>query len=96
MTARWRGTIRGANSIHTPRSLATRARQLDRFNALLRLMEGGCALHCTNTPSGQIWTLTDGRRLTAPWAERLIAHPNVVPVGDALFEGLSQTWRWTE
>jgi hypothetical protein len=60
-------------------------------------MRSGAALHLTHRPGGGQWTLSTGETISDAVARVLLANPNIVGVGDALFAGeLGQTWRWEE
>ena len=85
--------------ILTPANLRVRNRRLDRrlsgINHAAAVMRGGAALHLTYRSGGAHWTLSTGEAVSDAVARLLIANPNIVGVGDALFAGeLSQTWRW--
>jgi len=86
-------------TIPTPASLPAKNRRLDRrligANRAAAIMRSGAALHLTHRPGGAQWTLSTGEAVSDAVARVLIANPNIVGVGDALFAGeLSQTWRW--
>jgi hypothetical protein len=86
-------------TIPTPASLRSKNRRLDRrlsgINHAAAVMRSGAALHLAHRPGGAQWTLSTGEAVSDAVARMLIANPNVVGVGDALFAGeLSQTWRW--
>jgi hypothetical protein len=52
-------------------------------------------LHLAYRSGGAQWTLSNGEAVSDAVARVLIANPNIVGVGDALFAGeLGQTWRW--
>jgi hypothetical protein len=77
--------------IPTPKSVQQTNRQLDRRRAdvfrVLRLMHSGnLTLHLQYIKGRAVWSLTDGTAITAQLAELVIQRPEVVPVGDALFE----------
>ena len=85
--------------IPTPNSLRAKNRRLDRrlggINRAAAAMRGGAALHLTYRSGGPQWALSTGEAVSNVVARALIAHPNIVDVGDALFaEELAQTWRW--
>jgi hypothetical protein len=86
--------------IPTVQRLRANARRLDRIaaaaTALAAMRDQGLTLHLCMSPSGRHWSLSDGHPLDADVALRLINSPQVVGVGDALFAGLSQTWRFCE
>ena len=70
-------------------------RALDSARAGEALLSGGAALHLSYRSGGAQWTLSTGEAVSDAVARVLIANPNIVGVGDALFAGeLSQTWRW--
>jgi hypothetical protein len=78
-----------------PRSL----RRLDWLNEAiahaLDEMRNGQSLHLQYEPAGPVWRLAAGRRLHDAVARMVIVNPNVISVGDALFESApSQTYRW--
>jgi hypothetical protein len=86
-------------TIHTPTSLRAKNRRLDRrlvgVNRAVVTMRAGAALHLAYRSGGAQWTLSTGEAVSNAIAHSLIANPNIVGVGDALFAGeLSQTWRW--
>ena len=72
----------------------TTNRKADRIRKALAAMANGQDLHLQFRAGTPIWTLTDGRVVPAEVDEILTHHELVVPVGDALFDGLSQTWRF--
>jgi hypothetical protein len=87
--------------IPTPQRLRVNARRFDRINAaaataLAAMRDKGLVLHLHLSPSGCHWRLSDGHPIDADIALRLINDRHVVGVGDALFEGLSQTSRFRE
>jgi hypothetical protein len=70
-------------------------RRLTGINQAAAVMRGGAALHLSYRRSGPQWMLSNGEPVSDAVARSLIANPNVVGIGDALFAGeLSQTWRW--
>jgi len=84
-------------TIHTPASLQAKNRRLDRrlaeINDAAAAMRVGAALHLTYRPRPR-WTLSTGTEVADAVARVIIATPNVVGVGGALFGGaLSQTYR---
>jgi hypothetical protein len=86
-------------SIHTPGSLARKARSLDRkirdLEPALAELRRGAALHLSYSPQRQ-WRLSSGAFLTDEVARQLITRPEILAVGDCLFDqSLSQTWRHT-
>jgi hypothetical protein len=86
-------------TVHTPTSLRNKNRRLDRrldgINRAAAAMRAGAALHLAYRSGGAQWTLSTGEAVSDAVARALIAQPNIVGVGDALFAGeLSQTWRW--
>ena len=86
-------------TIHTRASLRNKDRRLDRrlggINRATAAMRGGAALHLTHRPGGEQWALSTGEGVSNAVARALVAHPNIVGVGDALFDGMpAQTWRW--
>jgi hypothetical protein len=87
--------------IHTAQQQRNINRRLDRINAgvdaaLSAMRDGGLALHLSFTSSGPRWCLANGRLIPAEVAIALINCGRIVGVGDALFEGVSQTWRYVE
>src|SRR6516162_2018336 len=87
--------------ILTPASLRAKNRRLDRrlsgINHAAAVMRNGAALHLAYRSGGAQWTLSTGEAVSDAVARALIANPNIVGVGDALFAGeLSQTWRFSE
>jgi hypothetical protein len=64
---------------------ANRALSAMRRGAQLRLEYGG---------GRPCWSLSGGRAVTPEVASIIIASPLVKPAGDALFGGMSQTWRY--
>jgi hypothetical protein len=86
-------------TVHTPSGLRAKNRRLDRrlvgANRAAAAMRAGAALHLAYRSGGAQWTLSTGEAVSDAVARVLIANPNIVGVGDALFAGeLSQTWRW--
>jgi hypothetical protein len=64
---------------------------------LKAMRDDGCALHCEIAESGQLWWLSDGRRVRRTIARAVVLNPNIVSVGCALFGDVpSQTFRWAE
>jgi hypothetical protein len=87
--------------IHTPASLRVKNRRLERrltgVNRATAAMRAGAALHLAYRSGGAQWTLSTGEAVSDAVARLLIANPNIVGVGDALFAGeLSQTWRYAK
>jgi hypothetical protein len=85
-------------TIHSPASLRAKNRRLDRrlaeINDAAAALRAGAALHLTYQPAAQ-WLLSTGVAVTDTVACMIIANPNVIAVGDALFDGVpSQTYRW--
>jgi hypothetical protein len=75
------------------------AQRLDRRNrgvtVVLNAMRHGSALHKMFTPSGTVWTLTNGCRVNSSVAAVVIVNPNIVSVGDGLFgDASTQTYRF--
>jgi hypothetical protein len=64
----------------------------------LTMLQRGQALHLQfDHRRGHVWHLSDGTRIDAEIAQLLVARPDVVPVGDALFRNApSQTYRYIE
>ena len=58
------------------------------------LMGRGSRLLCMTKPDGSLgWFLVPGREIPHEIARKLIARPDVTPQDDALFPGMSQTYR---
>ena len=67
----------------------------DGVDQILDAMRRGEALHLQYKNNSPLWSLSDGRPVTADVAALLIRHADVVPVADALFSDLpGQTWRY--
>jgi hypothetical protein len=86
-------------TIHTPASLRTSRRRVDRRITkaafVLAAMQNGCSLNLQFTRNGPRWALSDGRQVSNEIAEFVTGSASGVPVGDCLFAGAaSQTWRW--
>ena len=87
-------------SVASARRLAGQARKRDRQNAeigrVLTEMKRGATLHLSHSPRRH-WRLSSGAFLTKETARAVIASPNIVGVGDTLFDAeLSQTFRSVE
>src|SRR5262245_11247919 len=93
MTAQWR-----RSSIHTPQSRARTAQRLDRrirsVDRVVAHLRAGGTLHLAYGRR-PIWTLSPGdQEIDAKIARLLIQRPDVIAVGDTLFDGVpSQTYR---
>ena len=86
-------------TIHTPKDLRAKNHRLDRrlteINDAATALRAGAALHLTYQPRPR-WTLSTGTEITDAAARVIIATPNVIGVGGALFDGVpSQTYRWS-
>jgi hypothetical protein len=86
-------------TIHTTSSLQTKKRHLDRrlaeINHAGAALRAGATLHLTYDRSAPRWTLSTGVMISDAAARVVIVSPNIVGVGDALFDGVpSQTYRW--
>jgi hypothetical protein len=66
-------------------------RAADRIVATMR--DQAQALHVSHEKLGDHWWLSNGIRVTAEAAKLVIAHPDIVSVGDGLFHTLGQTYR---
>lgn len=63
-------------------------------NRALALMRKGQTLHLQYRAGKPSWGLSGGKSVSADVAAILTSHVLVVPVGDGLFAGMSQTWRF--
>jgi hypothetical protein len=91
---------RSRPSVPPARWLAGPAHKRDRQNAeigrVLTAMKRGATLHLSHSPRRH-WRLSSGAFLTEETARAVIASPNIVDVGDTLFDAeLSQTFRSVE
>ena len=90
---------RSGVSIHTPESRRQLARRLDRrMQSTARAvgaMKAGACLRLEYGPDCRFCRLSNGWVVPEHIAAVLIRRPDVVAVGDALFPGHSQTWRYT-
>jgi hypothetical protein len=89
-----------SGGIHTPGELARKARRLDRRNRAveqaLSELQRGASLHLSFSPCRH-WRLSTGVPVSDEVGRAIIALPDVVGVGDSLFEGEpSQTFRHAE
>jgi len=86
--------------IPTPASLARNRRRLDRHqarvDAVVERMRRGAALHQCFERQATVWRLSTAERMHPSVAKSAITRTNIVAVGDALFAGMSQTWRYLE
>jgi hypothetical protein len=88
-------------SIPTPYRLNLQARRLDRRRlrvaGVIRAMRNdGLTLHLEYRPTER-WWLSDGCEVTTGTAIQVIAHSNIVSVGDTLFGFThAQTYRFLE
>jgi hypothetical protein len=84
-------------TIHTPMSLRTRNRRVDRritkAELVLQAMQNGCSLHLQFTPNPH-WTLSDGRQVSNEIAEFVTTSASVIDCGGSLFDGAPWIWRW--
>lgn len=88
-------------SIPTPRRLRSQARRLDRrirsAGTVVSAMKRCAALHLEFVLGAEVFMLTDGRRIEPAVAKAVIARPEIVEVGAALFQGMRpQTFRYAE
>jgi hypothetical protein len=81
--------------------ITAQAKRLDRVNlgvagVLKAMQRDGCALHCEIAETGQLWWLSDGRRVRRTVARIVIINPNIIGVGSALFDDgtPAQTYRY--
>ena len=71
------------------------SRKVDRVNRVLAAMANGQSLHLQHRDGRPLWSLSDGRSVTADVAAILTCHALVVPADVALFPGLAgQEWRY--
>jgi hypothetical protein len=78
------------------RGRASKAEKLEvSLNQALSAMRKGQALHLTHEWYGEVWWLTDGRRLKPEVAKALIDSKRIADVGDSLLpaDAPAQTWR---
>jgi hypothetical protein len=61
--------------------------------ALMR--QGRLLMQMHNTKSGLTWYIINGGEVSEKLAAELLARPDVQPSGDALFPGISQTFKIT-
>jgi hypothetical protein len=74
-------------------------RQLARQRAAAKVineMQRGHALHLTHTRGGDLWVLSNGRRVDGNVARVVTTNTHVVSVNDGLFPMTPQTWRFVE
>jgi hypothetical protein len=86
-------------TIHTTASLQAKRRRLDRrlaeINHAAAALRAGAVLHLTYLRSAPQWTLSTGVMISDAAARAIVVSPNIVAVGDVLFDGMpSQTYRW--
>jgi hypothetical protein len=86
-------------SVPTVQSLRRQAARhhhaADRVVAAMR--RDGLALHLSYEPSGAVWRLSDGTCVSSEIAKTVILDPDVVSVGDALFQDMPvQTFCFVE
>jgi hypothetical protein len=87
-------------SIPTIADLKRQQRRVDRrrtsaAHVLTRMQRGESLLLCFEN-GHSVWRTSGGLKVAEDIARSVIAHTDVCGVGDALFGGLSQTWRWIE
>jgi len=93
-------------TVHTIHTQRNTARRLDRQRqreerdraavaAALKALEAGAVLQRTNRAHTVRWTC-GGAALSPEAAVLVVNNPRVVGVGDGLFPGFSQTYRWCE
>jgi hypothetical protein len=85
--------------VPTPKRLRSRARRLDRrirnAETVVTAMKRGAALHLEYVFGSPVFMLTDGRRIEPAVAKAVIARPEIIGVGAALFQGMRpQTLRY--
>ena len=84
--------------VYTPSELHRSARRLNRraaeLSAVLALLHQGDVLILRYEGGRPNWTLSGGRSVPAEIASILVNNALVIPAGDALFEGISQTWKF--
>jgi hypothetical protein len=85
--------------VPTPTSRRAAAQRLDLRNRgvtmVLNAMRHGAALYKMFTPSGTVWTLSNGCRVSTQVAAVVIVDPDIASVGDGLFDdGSTQTYRY--
>ena len=73
------------------------SRKVDRVNQALAAMRAGESLHLQHHNGNALWSLSDGRSVTAVAAAILTCHAHVVPADVALFSDLpGQEWRYRQ
>jgi hypothetical protein len=78
-----------------PNYTAAAAISIARLVSTIAALRMGQALHLQYRSGRRLWNLSDGTAVPADVAEVLTKHASIVPVGDALFDGLpGQTWRY--
>jgi hypothetical protein len=89
-------------SIPTVQSLRRQAARIDRHHhaaarVVAAMRRDGLALHLSYEPSGAVWRLSDGTCVSSEIAKTVILDPDVVSVGDALFQDMPvQTFCFVE
>jgi len=86
-------------TIHTISPLMRQRRtveaRLKNADAVLAEMEAGSSLHLQLTPSGPIWTLSNGKKVDDTVARLVVKSASVVCVDHGLFGAdVGQKWRW--
>jgi hypothetical protein len=74
-------------------------RNLKTADAVIKAMRGeGVALFVTHLANTSLWQLSDGTQVSEAAAGIVIAHPNIIDVGDCLIgdRRASQTFRFIE
>ena len=70
------------------------SRLAKRIDQALGAMRAGQSLHLQHRNGNALWSLSDGRSVTADVAALVISHARVEPADAALFSDLpGQTWR---
>jgi hypothetical protein len=60
-------------------------------------MMRGASLHLHYERGRPLWRLSTGSFVADEIAKLVIAQPDIISAGDALFNGFpAQTWRWSE
>ena len=85
--------------VYTPTDLHRSSRRLDRrlasVNTALAAMRRGQFLQLQYQAGRPLWSLSEGRSVSAEVAETLIKNASVVPADRALFPDMpAQTWRF--
>ena len=73
------------------------SRKVDRVNRALAAMANGRSLHLQHRDGRPLWSLSDGRSVTADVAALVIRHACIVPADAALFSCLpGQSWEYAK